>query len=369
MSSVFNVPSDKHRLFGLDFLRAAAVLFVVFGHSLILVPDSYKEFLRMFVLDGVSVFFVLSGFLIGGILIRQLEKNEPTVKLLVNFWKRRWLRTLPMYYVTLILLLGFYTYYKPEAIPDNIELYFVFLQNFNTPQPNFFSESWSLCVEEWFYLLVPLLLFGILRWFKVSLRIALIILFLIICVSVTVNRWIHFDKAEIATVSDSMYFLTQVTMRLDAIVYGFIAAFIARFYEVFWRKMAHPLFVVLGFVLMYQIKFRLDEEQTVWIPVFKSLCIMIMLPFLSQWNIKKNILTKGITLISKISYSMYLVNLNIVLYIGVKFLVNGNLFSVHQPGEYWVMEYLFFWTGTFILAYFFYRVIEIPFMNLRKREL
>ena len=66
------LPQSKVRIYGLDVLRALAITYVMFSHgyeySGKLVSDHYYKWL---VLDGVGLFFVLSGFLIGGILIRK----------------------------------------------------------------------------------------------------------------------------------------------------------------------------------------------------------------------------------------------------------------------------------------------------------
>ena len=70
----FSLNTGHSRIFGLDLLRAIAILFVVIGHSSILAPEHIKPIIRLITLDGVAIFFVLSGFLIGGILIRQIEK-------------------------------------------------------------------------------------------------------------------------------------------------------------------------------------------------------------------------------------------------------------------------------------------------------
>lgn len=99
-------PSSHGRIFGLDILRACAIMFVVIGHGHILIPEQYRDLVKeIFHYDGVSIFFVLSGFLIGGILIKTLEKERLSKKVLLNFWVRRWFRTLPNYYLILTILL------------------------------------------------------------------------------------------------------------------------------------------------------------------------------------------------------------------------------------------------------------------------
>jgi peptidoglycan/LPS O-acetylase OafA/YrhL len=84
------------RVFGLDLLRAAAILFVVIDHGNLLLPDLPRKIADLFVFDGVAIFFVLSGYLIGGILLDKLESGFNQHSLL-DFWIRRWFRTLPNY--------------------------------------------------------------------------------------------------------------------------------------------------------------------------------------------------------------------------------------------------------------------------------
>src|ERR1043165_8912860 len=87
----------QQRIFGLDILRAFAILSVVWVHGGELLPPAVQRYYRLLSPDGVSVFFVLSGYLIGGILIRTLAQEGAGVRTLWRFWARRWLRTLPNY--------------------------------------------------------------------------------------------------------------------------------------------------------------------------------------------------------------------------------------------------------------------------------
>jgi peptidoglycan/LPS O-acetylase OafA/YrhL len=89
------------RIFGLDILRASAILFVMLSHSRAFIdPHAGTYYYGLFILDGVDLFFVLSGFLIGGILIRTINDKGLTWVQLTNFWTRRWFRTLPNYFDT-----------------------------------------------------------------------------------------------------------------------------------------------------------------------------------------------------------------------------------------------------------------------------
>lgn len=103
----FKLQIPENRIYGLDILRAMAILFVLNIHSVhFFSPFSLIfKILTPLNLDGVTLFFVLSGFLIGGILINQFEKDRITFNTLANFWVRRWFRTLPNYFFILVILI------------------------------------------------------------------------------------------------------------------------------------------------------------------------------------------------------------------------------------------------------------------------
>lgn len=148
------------RLIGLDIVRGGAMTSVLFAHARFLM-DKPGDFLFLSVTGkfGVELFFVLSGFLIGAILIRTGEK-EISFSSLSRFWVRRWLRTLPAYFAVLIFV---------WLVFDKFDiLYFVFLQDLVIGDWNILPVSWTLVIEEWFYLLFPPVCFILLlisaRW-------------------------------------------------------------------------------------------------------------------------------------------------------------------------------------------------------------
>src|SRR5690606_17687011 len=136
-----------HRNFGLDLLRSISIFVVFMSHLyLIFPPGGRMQAVSMFfsMIDGVTIFFVLSGFLVGYRLIETFTTSTITVKggllaLLVS----RWSKTLPSYYVILFLLLMLRHHYISEnSIP--VEKYVFFIQNFHESHPIFFEEAWSL---------------------------------------------------------------------------------------------------------------------------------------------------------------------------------------------------------------------------------
>ncbi|HEY3837427.1 MAG TPA: acyltransferase family protein, partial [Bryobacteraceae bacterium] len=158
-----NRPKIHDRVFGLDLLRAAAIGLVLLGHVLLMMRMCFRSLTGWSVMAGyfgVELFFVLSGFLIGGILIRDFSKSE-TTGALGRFWGRRWLRTLPLFYLFLVINLVIDTSLGQPTTGWWRNAFFV--QNFASAAGPFFVESWSLAVEEWFYLLAPVLIFIVLK--------------------------------------------------------------------------------------------------------------------------------------------------------------------------------------------------------------
>jgi peptidoglycan/LPS O-acetylase OafA/YrhL len=140
----------------LDGLRALAVLAVVV-HHLFLNWGEYMGSLgppAKFSWIGVDIFFVLSGYLITGILLR----SPPNRTSIANFYLKRALRIWPLYFILLgfVCLEAHFIFHRPY--PWKISL--VLLQNFLHAWPNMgFNQTWSLCIEEQFYLVWPFLIF------------------------------------------------------------------------------------------------------------------------------------------------------------------------------------------------------------------
>ena len=213
--------SYKHRNFGLDLIRAVAILLVLLSHATLLLFPNQETFtlyiLRFFGTIGVDLFFVLSGYLIGGILLKQLDAGATSFKAFCHFWTRRWFRTLPNYFlilgVNIVLLLFFYT---PV---EGLWRYFLFIQNFTTAQPDFFTESWSLSIEEYAYVLGPFLLFLMVSVFKRTPKKQLFLwMSLITIMGVTFLKFqFHQSHPEITNEAWSKYFRKVVSYRLDSI--------------------------------------------------------------------------------------------------------------------------------------------------------
>ena len=142
------------RLPGLDLLRALAIAWVMIYHAsnFDLVSDQPWYIANGWM--GVDLFFALSGFLIAGQLLRPYSKSQtPDYP---RFFARRFLRTLPAYLVVVALYFLFPVLWeRPQIMP--LWRYLTFSLNIGaSPSGATFSHAWSLCVEEQFYLLLPI---------------------------------------------------------------------------------------------------------------------------------------------------------------------------------------------------------------------
>lgn len=155
-------PVSTPRLCGLDLLRAAAIVLVLMTHySGFVSGRATFGILGKVGWAGVDLFFVLSGYLIGNQLLAPSARGEALS--LKVFFMRRLLRTLPNYYVVLAVYLLFPGAPLGGASMPAAWRFLTFTQNFGLAYGQTFSHSWSLCIEEQFYLLLPLVVVALAR--------------------------------------------------------------------------------------------------------------------------------------------------------------------------------------------------------------
>ncbi|HLZ87354.1 MAG TPA: acyltransferase, partial [Puia sp.] len=153
-----------NRFAGLDHLRALAIIIVfVYHYGLFGHPPGLNEYFGSWGWTGVDLFFVLSGFLIGGQLFAKLSRNQP-----INygeFYLKRSLRILPAYFAVLLIYFTIPAFTERSRLPP-LWRFLTFTQNFglDLSQHGAFSHAWSLCIEEQFYLLLPLLIISLTAW-------------------------------------------------------------------------------------------------------------------------------------------------------------------------------------------------------------
>lgn len=166
----------------LDGVRGVAVLLVVLFHAGLLHPGWI----------GVQIFFVLSGFLITGILIR--EKERPFGEFITRFYWRRTLRIFPLYFVFLAMAaIAYQLTGEPSSLAADWPSLITYTTNFGRLREvdvgPAFVHLWSLAVEEQFYLLWPLLIFLL----SIAAFKRVVLALLILCPLVRLGLYFVFD--------------------------------------------------------------------------------------------------------------------------------------------------------------------------------
>ena len=271
------------------------------------------------------------------------------------------LRTLPNYFLFLVLnVVLVHAGVTNGMLNHNTWSYAFFLQNLWKPVDLFFWESWSLVVEEWFYLLFPLALFSVLALLRVpgrkvflAITLAFIVLPMIerILMAYTVNSVFEFEQGG----------RKLVITRLDTIGFGMLAAWLQAGFALHWKQVRVPLFLIgvaaiIGNAYSYG-NVALHYSAT-WFFTVNAVAMALLLPLLSTW---KSVPRGGsvVVFISKVSYALYLVHQPLRA-------IWNRLFWERTPTE-GILLWVAYWAVGIALAWLVYRFWERQFMEMRDR--
>lgn len=363
------------RMHGLDIARAVAISLVVFAHSLWIsdfFPPVVSWLMQLSGTIGVEIFFVISGFLIGKIVLRMLEKEDFSFSVIMDFLKRRWFRTLPNYYLILFVnLLLWYFIYK--EIPEKLYLYFVYLQNLTQTSPDFYRVSWSLAVEQFCYIIGPFTLLFLVSIFPNANRRYLFLGMSLFMIALFFGTRMHFNATHTLTsIVDWNQSVRKVTIyRLDAIYYGFILYYLYSG-NLIVEKWNSVLFVsgLLGIFILHILIFALGVQaenhpfffNVLYLPL-NSIAICLTIPFLVTIKIEESFFLKCTVLLSIVSYSIYLLHYTVILHAMKVLFPPENLRGVSLFGYTFI-----YWLLVVVLSYLLYRFFEKPMTNLRDKK-
>jgi peptidoglycan/LPS O-acetylase OafA/YrhL len=312
------------KLYGLDHLRALAILAVFLFHYFILchgTPVWLPGFAK-FGWTGVDLFFVLSGFLIASQLFGQIKKGTPiSFKL---FFLKRFFRIIPAFVVTVGLYFLFPIFREKESLPP-LWKFLTFTQNLGLNLQDFgtFSHAWSLCVEEHFYLFLPLILI-LLQRFQVLSRSYWLLLALFSFGFVIRNY--SFDQLYLPHADAGngwMYWYQYVYYptynRLDGLLVGVGIAAVYQFLPATWDKISKygNLYVVLSLVVLTCAYFLCEDPQTYAASIFGFPLVALGFGFLVVGAISPTCIlyrwqSKVTTYVATLSYALYLTHKGIV---------------------------------------------------------
>jgi len=309
---------------GLDYLRTLSISIVLANHCLIaFFFETGRVELRGFVAHlsasaviSIEWLFVLSGYLIGTMMIRSFEKPGTWFDRTREFWLRRWFRTVPNYY--LFLLVNAWLVYAGVATGSFHWTFLVFSQNLflPEPQPHFFGESWSLATDEWFYFLMPLLLGVALLFRRIGTEAAFMLTAAVLIVVPAVARGLHAVPPDFFAWDAQIRRIT--VFHLDATGWGVLAAAVNRWRKPWWREnvgrkaLAGGALTVAGLAMVWLLVGR------GWAPTWphalmnaSSLTLMgagtfLALPWITSLVVEHGLLDRFVEKISLYSYSIYL---------------------------------------------------------------
>jgi len=297
------------RITALDGLRGFALILVLLFHTFS--PFTYGGFI------GVDIFFVLSGFLITHILISEYSRNNKIN--LKFFYIRRVLRLAP----ALLIVTMFYLLYtqtqligaeKEDAWWISFSTIFYFgnwLRAFDISSLNQLGHTWSLSIEEQFYLLWPLAI--ILAFKKLGNKKTIILT----CISIVVILWIN---RGILVINDAsihrLYFATDT--HIDGLLIGGLAAMLMNWYIVkkpnfisfFTRYNTHISYLSFTFYIISTLVLNmwLREIYIFYYPILSIITAILITSFYITKGDKQNYLfsNKWIVWLGSISYGVYL---------------------------------------------------------------
>ena len=384
-SEVFtSLAQPSPRSNGLDTLRSLAILSVIVFHVYAYhgsafdgsggLPAALLPAARMG-WAGVDLFFVLSGYLIGAQLLRPYLAGQRLG--LWSFYRSRFYRVLPAYAVVLALyyFLPVWSEYYPGHLSPLWE-FFTFTWNLIVDY-RAFSHVWSLCIEEHFYLLLPLIVLTTMR--KPSLRKTAMVLGGLVLFGICIRAYFLFhllrplERAGEPFGAEYMKFIYYPTYsRLDGLLAGVTLALVKTFRPFWWSAIARRghmltgLGLALAGVALYLLKDRTEFASgaaavgtVIGFPVLSAGLALLVASALSTNGLLRN-KVPGAKLIATLAYSLYLTHKELIHLVDLSFPV------IAQAGRWQ-------WLGLYaicclVVAATLYLCVERPFLILRDRR-
>jgi peptidoglycan/LPS O-acetylase OafA/YrhL len=307
-----------HRLAGLDTLRALAIAVVMVFHLHGLLPDSFQPVAR-FGWMGVDLFFVLSGYLIGSQLLKPVRDGRSVS--LPGFYRKRAYRILPVYGVVLALYV-FWPLWREEPGMSPLWQFLTFTENFfdNYAINQAFSHVWSLCVEEHFYLLLPMIVVLMSRKAAAWKTIALLVLF--VALGLGIRSYVYFhgllplgrDSGEFSVrYIERIYYPTYT--RLDGLLAGVALALMRIFRPGWWSALlqranwllAGGVALMGGTLWMFADRFG-SMGTVIGFPLMAVAMAMLVMAGADRRCWFGRVRVPGAKLVATLSYSLYLMH-------------------------------------------------------------
>jgi peptidoglycan/LPS O-acetylase OafA/YrhL len=332
----------------LDAVRGLAILLVVAHNTSEKYPSLHFQYLFGNGWMGVDLFFVLSGFLITGILV-DTKHSEGYFK---NFYVRRCLRIWPLYYSLIFFMFVVVPFLRPSDAHTVFErsspwwAYPLFLQNFLIPNPTNaagpLGVTWSLAIEEQFYLVWP----WVVRYCSHAQvrRIAIAV----ICLSPALRLYLSLHQVDL---------YSNVFCRLDGLMAGALLALAVRSANFLPSRFVNLAWI--SFSLAAPLAFVTEALDARWIVFSLTAVASTSFVYLSLFSTQKwlqvAMTNKAIVYTGTISYGLYLLHK-----------IPFDLAQALQLDRYLFLVLPIGLVASYALAALSWKLLEVPFLRLKR---
>lgn len=325
--------------------------------------DNYFSYFRQPAIGNTSVtlFFVLSGFLITIHLLN--EKSSTGTISLLQFYKRRIVRIWPLYYLIVLIGLLFFVnlpflsniWESGNWKENKFAVWCIYLSHvpntyFLFPKVPVMGQTWSIGVEEQFYLLWPILL----KYSKKTLRVVLVTLFVVLLCKGGISIWPHYEsKIESLQNINRFLFLS----RYECFIIGGLAAYLVVneknniLHLLFKRWVQWSVYFIFFTLLFFRVVDR-GIDQLIYSILFSVMLLNISLNPQSlvkfEW--------KPMLYLGKISYGVYIFHLLVI--VSVLKIYSMTFYEKKIPLIYDIIIYIAVLTLSISIAAFSYRYYE-----------
>ncbi len=361
--------NQKVKLYGLDHLRAFAITLVFLFHYGRLFPHpEWTNAISKFGWTGVDLFFVLSGFLISSQLFAKIAKHE--IISVKTFFVKRFFRIIPVYLFTLSLYFLFPFIREREGLAP-LWKYLTFTQNIGLDlhTEGTFSHAWSLCIEEQFYVLLPLILIVLAHFKMINKGFFLLGLLFASCFLVRLYSWnslvLPFKEMDDFWTYWYKWIYYPTYCRLDGLLIGVTIAAIVQFAKkltnwlnrfVYWVLLSGIFFLVIAYYIC------LDPESfiaSIWgFPLVSLGYGLLVWGAISPASFLFKFKSKISAGIASLSYSIYLIH-KITIHLTQEI---ASTYQIEKEGN---LMFILCICTTLIVALLMQLLIEKPFMRWR----
>jgi len=361
------------RLPGLDLLRALAIVSVICTHSWLAGGMGYGfGWIESYGWMGVDLFFVLSGYLIGHQLFMRYERSGQLD--LKTFYRQRAYRILPAYLVVLAIYFAA-PGLREQPVIQPLWQFLTFTMNLFVGQrvPHAFSSAWSLCVEEYFYLLFPLAILALAPKISATRVVAVFTGLMLLGMAWRAFAWWRFAapanvsgvwEMDIWRYMQLIYYPTYA--RLDGLMCGVALAMLSVYRQPLWQRLQQRAntIALLGIIIVGFAAWIFRDTLTfaacvVGFPVLSIGLALLVASATSPSGLLGKARVPGVAWIAGASYSIYLTH-KATLKIASHYLPD---FLNHRG----IVTFLCCVLVAIAVAALLHYLVERPFLRLRDR--